>query len=223
MVDNAVGDAVDTRMQSMKKRPETDTLSDDDKLITAVFGGLDSLTFQEAEEWITRKAKELHFPEPSESYYKGDDFSGVLFTKFTSPDAARQAIQRLQKNTTKVGNKSVWCKHDRPILERVQISLLLGLRRQLHLWGTYEKNQMRINETEFHMTVDRVRILSTTIDNGKIKISWHSAEWDNWTELKESVELRTLIETANTKLSQTTTTTTKGKGDGKRKPAGTGQ
>ena len=105
----------------------------------------------------------------------------------------------------------------------MQISLLLGLRRQLHLWGTYEKNQMRINETEFHMTVDRARVLSTTIDNGKIKINWHSAEWDNWTELKESVELRTLITTANTKLSQTTTTTTKGKGDGKRKPTGTGQ
>ena len=222
LVDSAVGQAVNTKMQTMAQRSETETL-DNDKPITAVFGGLDSLSFQEAEAWIRRKAKELSVPEPVDSYYKGDDFSGTLFAKFTSAEAARQAIQRFQKNTTKIGNKNVWCKHDRPILERVQVSLLLGLRHQLNLWGSYGKSQLRINEAEFHMTVDHARVVSTTVDNGKITLNWHSTEWDSWTQLKVSVELRALVETANTKLSQSSTTTTKGKADGKRKPANAGQ
>ena len=81
---------------------------------------------------------------------------------------------------------------------------------------------MRINETDFHMTVNRRRVISTTIEHGRIKLNWHCEEWANWAELMESAELRTLIETANSKISQAKTTT-KGKGDGKGNPAGTGQ
>ena len=132
--------------------------------------------------------------------------------RFAKAEIAQQVVQKFRKNPSQIGSKNVWCKPDRPILERVQVSLLLGLRRQLSLWGSYKKNQMRINETYFHMAVDNKRVMSTTIDDGKIKLNWHSAEWDSWTELKESDELRALIQTANTKLSQASSTNGKVKG-----------
>ena len=71
---------------------------------------------------------------------------------------------------------------------------------------------MRVNETDFSMSVGKERVISDGIDDNKVKLTWHSAEWDRWSELKESAELRELVHTANTKLSKATTTTTKGKG-----------
>ena len=62
------------------------------------------------------------------------------------------------------------------------------------------------------MAIDNNRVLSTTVEDGKLKLNWHITEWDNWTELKESIELQELIQTANTKLSQASSTTAKGNG-----------
>ena len=136
---------------------------------------------------------------------------------FSTTEVARQAVQKFQKKHLNVDNKDLWCKLDRPIFERTRISLLLGLRRQLHLWGPFHKKEFRVNEIAFSMSVGKERVISAEIDDNKMKLTWHSAEWDRWSELKESVELRERVQTANTKLSKVTTTTTKGKG----KAAGT--
>lgn len=207
MVDTAVKTAVDTKPQSVGK-----ITNDSDNPTTIVIGGLENRSFLEANDGMRRRLKELHLPEPLEAYHKGDDFTGVLFMTFTTAEAARQAVQKLQKKPLNAGNKDVWCKLDRSIYERTRISVLLGLRRQLHLWGSYQKSLMRVNETDFSMSVGKERVISADIDDNKVKLTWHSAEWDRWSELKESAELHELVHTANTKLSKATTTTTKGKG-----------
>ena len=45
---------------------------------TAVFGGLASLSFEAAGEWIRRKMREFNLPEPADIYHKGAEFNGVV-------------------------------------------------------------------------------------------------------------------------------------------------
>ena len=211
MVDTAVKDAVDTKLQAATNN--TSRLdSDNHKPTTIVIGGLETMSSLEAESWVQRKTKEFRLSEPTQLYHKGDEFNGLLFATFTNAEAARQAVQQFQKHPSQLGSKNVWCKFDRSIHERARISLLLGLRRQLHLWGTYQKNQMRVDEIAFHLTVDKELIVSVAIEDNKIKLHWRNAEWERWPEFQDSAELLQLVHSANTKLSKATPTTAKGKG-----------
>ena len=101
---------------------------------TAVFGGLDEMSFQAAEEWIERKMKECNLPETRELYHKGDMFNGIIFAKYSNIEDMRQVVQKMQRSSFKLGQKQFWCKPDRSLELRAQVSFLLGLRRQLILW-----------------------------------------------------------------------------------------
>ena len=69
MVDTAVKTAVDTKLQSVAK-----VRHDSDNPATIVIGGLESMSFLEADNRIRRRLTELHLPDPLESYHKGDGF-----------------------------------------------------------------------------------------------------------------------------------------------------
>ena len=185
-----------------------------DQTETAVFGGLGSLSFEAAEEWIRRKTREFNLSEPADMYHKGDEFTGVVFAKFPDAQTSQQIVQKMRRSPAKVEEKTIWCKLDRQLEDRTQLAFLLGLRRQLIMWETYTKREVRVNEEELTMTVGRVLVLSTSIMDGTLKLHWLDDAWNAWTELQESQEVQQLIETANEKFSKAGAMNSKGKGKG---------
>ena len=105
-----------------EKLARTVMVSHDDS-VKAVYGGLENLSYQAAEEWITVNMEEFSLPKPSEIYRKGNEFKGTVFAKFPNADAMRQAVQRMHRNPSKVRQAQVWCKPNRPIDERLQIAI----------------------------------------------------------------------------------------------------
>ena len=98
IVDTAVKIAVDTKLQSVGKNT-----SDIHNPTTIVIGGLETMSFLEADDRIRQRLTELHLPNPLESYHKGDDFTGLLNMTFTTAEVARQAAQKFQKKPLNVG------------------------------------------------------------------------------------------------------------------------
>ena len=57
LVDTAVQQSMNANIQASERRANTTT---DDNDTTTVFGGLESLSLQESENWIARKLSDLH-------------------------------------------------------------------------------------------------------------------------------------------------------------------
>ena len=185
-----------------------------DQTETAVFGGLGSLSFEAADEWIRRKMRELNLAEPTDIYHKGFEFNGVVCAKYPNAQTSQQVVQKMQRVPATVGEKTIRCKLDRPFEARTQLSFLLGLRRQLIMWETFTKGDVRVNEEELTMSIGRMPVLSTSIHDGILKLNWIDKSWSEWTELQECTELKQLIDTANDKLSKVAAMHIKGKGKG---------
>ena len=91
-----------------------------------LFGGMEASIQQEAEEWIIRKLKELKLEEPADIYFKGNEFTGILYAKFSSPDAAEKLTRAFENGQYTISGKKVWCKKDLPIDIRAPMSFYSG-------------------------------------------------------------------------------------------------
>ena len=175
----------------------------------ALFGGsgLQSATRQEAEDWVNRKLQELRAEEPTDIYHKGDEYKGILYVKFKSPEAVQKLTTAFAKGQHKLSGKQVWCKKDLPINVRVPLSFLLGLRWQLTQtgWG-FTKQEVKVDDEE-------VPVLSATCVDDQMCLKWLDATWDKWEELQKSEELQSLIDAANAKLTRAADARGKGKGN----------
>ena len=185
----------------------TNTKSD-----TLVFKGFTGETAQSAEVWITQTLDQLRLPTPDTIYYKGDEFKGVMFTKFASVDDSTKAAMTLGKTKLSLNTKPIQCNSDRAIEVRAPMSFMLGLRWQLSQWGTYAKDQIKVDDKTLTMKIGREPILAVSVSEGRIQLTWLNDEWSKWQELQESAELQQLITTANDSLTKASAAQPKGKG-----------
>jgi hypothetical protein len=177
-------------------------------------GGFEDMTFTNAEDWLTRKFKELNISNAQEIYHKGDEFKGLVFARFHSQEAAQTATDKIGNNKYKVGTNNIWSKKDLPLETRVPVSFLLGLRWQLAEWKSLPKSQIKVDDENFTMKIGRVPVMSATVIDNKLQIRWLDPAWENWEELQKSQELASLISVANGKLTAAADGHAKGKGKG---------
>ena len=169
---------------------------------TVVFKGFAGELVQTVEEWIASKLRELHLPVSQVTYIKGDEFKGLMFARFAGPDEATKVVTTMGKATHTMGSKTIQCKAERPIEERVPMSLMLGLRWQLIQWGTYSKNEIKVDDTAAIMRIGRTAVVEASISQGRVKLDWSSEDWKKWRELQESPELHKLVTTANERMAK---------------------
>ena len=98
-----------------------------------------------AEDWITRKLKELCLPEPHEMYHKGDEYKGITFAKYRTPEEVTKVTEAFDKGQFKIADKPIWSKRDLPLEARVPKSFLLGLRHHLTQWD-FTKREVKVDE-----------------------------------------------------------------------------
>ena len=181
--------------------------------MTAVLGGLRALgSKDEAASWLHDKLKSLHGPVPTETYIKGDVFTGMLFAKFTSSVERDAAVSLLRGSGMKQGDKEFWAKEDLPIEDRARKSFLLSLRYLLNEKGT-PKNLMKVDSSHNTLTYRRSEAVKVAIVDGCLDIKW-ADDWKSWTAFQESMELRDLIQRVSTMLTRADAGKGHGKGSG---------
>ena len=170
-------------------------------------------------EWLATALRDLKLQPAIEPYHKGDEFKGILFAKFASPQVAQTITESFSKARPNMSGKHVWCKFDQPIEARVPKSFLLGLRWQLVQWG-FEKQDVRVDDEHMIMKVGGVPVLQVVIDGQKLNTNWLDSSWALWPDLQQSKELQTLVQSASDKLKASFDNRAKGNGKG---TAGKGQ
>ena len=177
----------------------------------ALFGGLDNATREDAEDWILRKLKEFNVAEPLKIFHKGDSFKGILYAKFSSPDAVTKAAIAFDARDHKLNGKTVWAKKDLPIQIRSPLSFLLGLRWQLLQWG-FSRSEIKVDDTLRTLSVGGGSVVEVNVIDDKLDITWLDDTWLHWDDLHKAPEMIALIEAANTKLRKSAESRAKGKG-----------
>ena len=152
-------------------------------------------------------------------YYRGDEFKGRLFMKFTNAEVASATVGHIDRQKLKHREGEIWSKTDAPVEVRVTRRLLLGLRWQLHEWESFDKMAIQLDVPASTMTIGGKSVVSVSTEKNKLKIMWLDSTWDQWKELHDSCEMEALIETGNKKPQQAAEEKTKslGKGKGKSK------
>eukprot|EP00959_Pyramimonas_sp_CCMP1952_P457991 9475882-Pyramimonas_sp.AAC.1 len=97
--------------------------------------------------------------------------------------------------------KRVWAHGDKPANIRIPIRFLFGLKRLLVQWGF---KKIQVNDETLSMQVGVDDILSVCSDRGTLQIAWRSAEWENWADLHNDAEFKTLRESCEHALSRAT-------------------
>ena len=181
---------------------------------SVVVGGLGE-SFEDANRWMFDQVKKFELPAPLDTYHKGEDFKGLLFCKFPTAQAAKTTIEVFNGKAIKFKEYPVWCKHDLPLEPRTCRSFLLGLRRQLILWGSTTKKSLKVPGDSSVLEWDDTPVVSASVHENKLQLTWLGQAWKEWQEFQSSPELQTLVETANQKLSQAAEKKSKGTGKGK--------
>ena len=209
---------VDAKLEKRMKDVEEKILDASRKVVegasTILFGGLQSLTFEEAQNWITRNIKERKLEAPEVIYVKGDEFTALTLAKFATTRIAEDVVRKMSISQLTVGEDKVWCKKDLPLDRRVPVSFLLGTRKQLIEWG-YSKQKVKVKEEDNALVIGGITVLKVVVQDYQLKLDWTSDYWKNWTELVDSHEFKNLLGRAQESLKKARDD--KGKGDGKGK------
>ena len=101
----------------------TETIENHKK--TAVFGGLSSMTLEQAKKWLTNQVWSAWLSQLVEIYCKGE-FKGIIFAKFQGNTERDEVVGWFRKTCTKIQDADVWSKPDCPLNERILQSLVFG-------------------------------------------------------------------------------------------------
>ena len=134
----------------------------------AVFEGLKSAHDTEAaKKFLTDKLKEKHVTLPSDIYYKGSEFNGLLFAKFSSMAERDTAVEVFRNGKYTCGDFKVWAKIDKPIEGRVPETFLFALKKILISWGFDRKDvRVEIDTADKHIIVEGKKIISANVKDG---------------------------------------------------------
>ena len=210
---NSIDEQWAQRIKDMEAKLSTINYKVSEDASTLLFGGLQDMTFSDAEKWVKAKIKENKFEEPTVLYHKGDEFNGIVFVEFTTEKVAEEIAKQISIKL-KDNAEAIWCKKDLPLEKRVPLSFLLGLRRQLIDWG-FAKSKIRVKEEHNTLSVGGSQILTASIRSTGLAIDWKREDWKEWTEFVDSSEFKKLMAKAEETLQKAADN--KGKGDGKGK------
>ena len=211
--------SVDEDLDKRLKEMENNLSAVDGKITeeyTAILvGGLQSMAFEEAHNWVKRTIKEKNLQEPTVVYHKGDVFTGIAFAEFSSSKGAEDAVKKISVAKLKVGDDEIWCKKDLPLHKRVALSFLLGLRRQLIEWG-FSRSKVRVKEEDHTLVVGGMTILKAEVKDNQLDLNWKADEWKSWADLVDSTEFRKLQDKVEETLKKAGDEKGSGEGKGKK-------
>ena len=152
---------------------------------------------------------------PSRTYMRSDTFQGLMWLKFESPVSANIAISVLKDKVAKDLLTQTWYNYDLTIEQRLPKRFLFALKAQLVEWKVGLKKYFHVDIETNKLSAGGKEVASASVAGDTFQVDWLSPEWDTWTELKESAELKQLISTAQDKLARSRSEKGKGKGVGK--------
>ena len=114
-----------------------DEQSNEDQCSTAVVGGLAQKGSTEAAmTWLTDALWNHWAPRPVDHYIKQEEFSGMLFLKFKNQADRDTAVNVMKHKLAKLPEgRGMWAKPDKPLEERIILSILYGAKWMLNQWG----------------------------------------------------------------------------------------
>ena len=164
-------------------------------------------------EQLSKKIIGLSADTFADCFYKGEEFSGVLFINLPSSEMLDKTVNVTNKAKLNYKGTTVRVKKDSPIEQRAPLGVMLGLRWQLGQW-CYNKSAIKVDDVTMTMTIADKHVLTITTDNDIIALDCKADDWKNWTALQNCEELNQLKVDANRKLKQAKDAT-KGCGKGK--------
>ena len=163
-----------------------------------VMGNIPSSTkLDDAKAWVAKVCKDAGIPQPIDIYSKGE-FKGVVFAKCIT-EAHRDQIISVVSNGSMTSVPKTWAKADRPVDVRTAEGALFGFTRMLVDWG-YNKSCIKIDTNTATLSVAGTSILKASVTDYVLTLSWCDGQWEHWSELQVSPELRELKHNSQEKL-----------------------
>jgi hypothetical protein len=168
--------------------------------------------WESAQKFVHDAISKAGLADPTDSFFKGEAFKGVLFCKYCDQASANLVINKLNRTKLLHEGRQIKCKIDLPVEQRSCLGFILGLRRQLIGWGFVRRN-LKVNDEIPMLSVGGLPVVSASIEDSKIKINWQDPTWESWSDLVCDKGYLDLVSTANKRLEDSTKN--KQKGDGK--------
>ena len=184
---------------------------------TAIVGGLHGCSSAEgAKSWVQEaltKAKvegiiDIH------AKGKGQDFNGLIFVKFESPEKQDIAIEAFKVVRTSFlpSEAKSYMKKDLPAKQRTMFNFLLNLKKLLVVW---KFENVSFDDRTGILTIAGVDILQAEVDTFDFKLNWLDQAWKQWEDLTQDPKFLELIKIAEDRLAKAKVfANQKGKGKG---------
>ena len=129
--------------------------------------------------------------QPMEIYCKGD-FKGIIFAKFRGNTERDEVVGWFRKTSTKIQDTDVWSKPDRPLNERILMSLVFGTKYLCckSLWADPEQGLVTLWGT---------KVLKGSIVDKKLSIEYGEG-WETYLHDKDHPEFKDMVKTLHGKL-----------------------
>ena len=197
-------------------------VSGSDRTCNGVFGNFKGADGPAAEKWLRVELEKVSSSKEFNIFWKGKKFVGMLWVTFSSPinrDIILESINKI-KDDFKCEDSVIWSKPDEPTEERVERSILFGIKYLLHSWG-YPRDCLWVDFPSKTVLCGPDIVGRTTIENDELVIQYGDG-WGAWDLFVEDVELKSMIEKQTAKLSKAKKSKGKGKEKGKAKGEGKG-
>jgi len=209
----AVDEQINAKIKSIQSELKKSTGINSNML---VMGGLKSVSFDAAYEWIEKIVTDVGVP-PLSIFMKGTEWKGLIFAKFPNMCDAKTALKAIEskfvkENSSQTQNERFWVNFEQPFEQRVPNSFMFGLCKQLLEWKI---ENIKIDTDIGIMKWGQKEILKVKVINSMLVLDWLDKDWGSWSELQSSKELAELRDAANQKLSNSKDAQKKGVGKGK--------
>ena len=209
MIDKAITEKIDTHLSNVGRTTGAPAAGEH---ATIIVGGIESGSAEAAERWLSA-ILEPKVPLPTRCYFKGDDFNGLLWLHFSTPQQASCAVSTLKASFAKASATKTWCNFDFPIEDRAANSFLFGLKAHLVDWKL-PKKYLRVDTDRKILTAGGKEVVRVAVVGDDLNIAWTSTEWAQWAELQQSTALAGIAAKARAKLAKSRQETGKGAGKG---------
>jgi hypothetical protein len=181
-----------------------------------VVGGLGD-DFDDANRFIAEEVSTRKLHVPSDSFFKGDQFKGIMFLKYNDVSEANEVVRKLSQVKVQHAGRQIWCKIDLPVEERTSLGFILGLRRLLISWG-FDRRNLKVQDEVPMLSVGGSPVASASVANNALEIKWSEESWKTWGDLTGSLEYKNLVDDANKRVKQSAESRKKGGGKGYKGP-----
>ena len=205
---------IEAEIYKLKQPNHSTTLSSTST--PAVFGGLSSTgDLDGAKGWVSNMLWDGWLKGPSKMYCKGN-FKGIIWAEFANSGDRDAAIQRVKDSGAVLGQDRVWANVEKPVEDRVPLSILIRAKYLLIKWGI-PKEQLWVDAATNTLSYDNKAAISTKVIDLKLMIEFQ----DDWAEYIKGGDWDTLVKEASSGLDRKREQHSKGKGNkGKGKEKG---